>query len=60
MLATIKEVRQTALAAPCEEGFAEAPPQESHAENLQIAKQMARSEPQLVANVVKEWVNKDG
>jgi flagellar M-ring protein FliF len=60
MLATIKEVRQPALAAPGEEGFAEAPPQESHADNLQIAKQMARSEPQLVANVVKEWVNKDG
>jgi flagellar M-ring protein FliF len=60
MLATIKEVRQPALAAPGEEDFAEAPPQESHADNLQIAKQMARNEPQLVANVVKEWVNKDG
>jgi flagellar M-ring protein FliF len=34
--------------------------QVSHADNLEAARQLARSEPKLVASVVKEWVNKDG
>lgn len=33
---------------------------ETHADNLDAVKQLAKSEPQLVASVVKEWVNKDG
>jgi flagellar M-ring protein FliF len=32
----------------------------SHADNLEAARQLARSEPKLVASVVKQWVNKDG
>ncbi len=33
---------------------------EAESNNLDAVKQLARSEPQLVASVVKEWVNKDG
>ena len=41
---------------------AEAPARrpEAPSGNLDAVKQLARSEPQLVASVVKEWVNKDG
>lgn len=31
----------------------------SYEDNLQIAKQLAKDEPKIVASVVKEWVNKD-
>ncbi len=34
-------------------------PRTGYAENLDAAKQLARSEPKLVANVVKEWVSGD-
>ena len=51
------EIRQVAIdteAAPA------APRPEAQTGNLDAVKQLARSEPQLVASVVKEWVNKDG
>ena len=37
-----------------------APRLEANSGNLDAVKQLARSEPKLVASVVKEWVNKDG
>ena len=52
-----QEMRQAAIdteAAPA------APRPEAQTGNLDAVKQLARSEPQLVASVVKEWVNKDG
>lgn len=33
---------------------------EAQSDNLDAVKKLARNEPQLVASVVKEWVNKDG
>jgi flagellar M-ring protein FliF len=45
------------------EAIAEPPAQqrlEAQSDNLDAVKQLARNEPQLVASVVKEWVNKDG
>ena len=51
------EMRQAAIdndAAPA------APRPEAQTGNLDAVKQLARNEPQLVASVVKEWVNKDG
>ncbi len=60
MLSTLTEMRQTELPAPGVDDAGAPPRQESHADNLQAAKQLARSEPQLVASVVKDWVNKDG
>ena len=52
-----QEMRQAAIdndAAPA------APRPEAQSGNLDAVKQLARNEPQLVASVVKEWVNKDG
>ncbi len=51
------ETRQAAI-----DTDAEPPAQRPQAPsgNLDAVKQLARSEPQLVASVVKEWVNKDG
>ena len=52
-----QEMRQAAIdndAAPA------APRPEAQTGNLDAVKQLARNEPQLVASVVKEWVNKDG
>ena len=65
MLATLSEVRPTELSHSdaSDSGGDEHEPvqhQLSHADNLEAARQLARSEPKLVASVVKEWVNKDG
>jgi len=53
----LTKLAETRLAAPAQ---AEAPPalarRGGYAEDLDAAKQLARSEPKLVANVVKEWV----
>ncbi|MDP2761058.1 MAG: flagellar basal-body MS-ring/collar protein FliF [Sideroxyarcus sp.] len=40
---------------------ANAPPQSAfnYENNMQVAKQLARDDPKIVATVVKEWVNKD-
>ncbi len=34
-------------------------PVNSYEDNLQLAKQLAKDDPKIVATVVKEWVNKD-
>ncbi len=34
-------------------------PRNAYADNLQVAKQLAKDDPKIVATVVKEWVNKD-
>jgi flagellar M-ring protein FliF len=69
MLAILSEVRPTELShsdgsgSGSGSGGDEQEPvqhQLSHADNLEAARQLARSEPKLVASVVKEWVNKDG
>jgi flagellar M-ring protein FliF len=31
----------------------------SYEDNLQLAKQLAKDDPKIVATVVKEWVNKE-
>ncbi|MEI6733418.1 MAG: flagellar basal-body MS-ring/collar protein FliF [Comamonadaceae bacterium] len=65
MLATLSEVRPAELShsgggGSGGDGNEPAQHQLSHADNLEAARQLARSEPKLVASVVKEWVNKDG
>ncbi len=52
-----QEIRQAASNPDAEPA---APRPESQTGNLDAVKQLARNEPQLVASVVKEWVNKDG
>jgi flagellar M-ring protein FliF len=39
--------------------FTRKSPSASYENNLQIAKQLAKDDPKIVATVVKEWVNKD-
>jgi flagellar M-ring protein FliF len=63
MLAKLSVVHQPDLTQEPDVADSPVPQQqrlESHAANLDAAKELARSEPQLVASVVKEWVNKDG
>ncbi|MEI8031123.1 MAG: flagellar basal-body MS-ring/collar protein FliF [Comamonadaceae bacterium] len=60
VLATLSTAQQTEPSAALgNDDSNRSPSLESHADNLGAAKQLARSEPQLVASVVKEWVNKD-
>ncbi|GAB1232551.1 flagellar basal-body MS-ring/collar protein FliF [Ferrigenium sp. UT4] len=57
------ETGEAALNSGTAEGGAEnggpAASRNAYAENLQIAKQLAKDDPKIVATVVKEWVNKD-
>jgi len=60
LLAKLAEVRLPAHAAPgADDPTAALPRQAAYDDNLDAAKQLARSEPKLVANVVKEWVTSD-
>lgn len=40
-------------------GYEEQQAQNSYEDNLQLAKQLSKDDPKIVASVVKEWVNKD-
>ncbi|MFA5913496.1 MAG: flagellar basal-body MS-ring/collar protein FliF [Burkholderiales bacterium] len=57
LLSKLSEARPPAPAALTEEAMAALPRQNGYNENLDTAKQLARNEPKLVANVVKEWVS---
>ena len=57
LLTKLSEARPPAPAALTEEAMAALPRQNGYNENLDTAKQLARNEPKLVANVVKEWVS---
>ncbi|MBI5911042.1 MAG: flagellar M-ring protein FliF [Betaproteobacteria bacterium] len=59
LLTKLAEVRLPEPAAPGADASALLQRQTGYAENLDAAKQLARSEPKLVANVVKEWVTSD-
>lgn len=59
LLTKLSEVRLPEPAAPGAGAPALLQRQAGYAENLDAAKQLARSEPKLVANVVKEWVTSD-
>jgi flagellar M-ring protein FliF len=59
LLTKLSEVRLPAPALPGAEADASLPRQNAFTDNLDTAKQLARSEPKLVANVVKEWVTSD-
>ena len=59
LLTKLSEVRLPAPAAPGTDAPAALQRQTGYADNLDAAKQLARSEPKLVANVVKEWVTSD-
>lgn len=59
LLTKLAEVRLPAPAAAGADALASVQRQAGYAENLDTAKQLARNEPKLVANVVKEWVTSD-
>lgn len=59
LLAKLAEARLPAPAAPDADVPAAVRRLASHDQNLDAAKQLARDEPKLVANVVKEWVTSD-
>jgi flagellar M-ring protein FliF len=59
LLSKLAEVRLPPPPEPGDEIAAPARRRVGYDENLDAAKQLARSEPKLVANVVKEWVTSD-
>ena len=59
LLAKLAEVRPAAPAAPGADVTASVQRLATYDQNLDAAKQLARNEPKLVANVVKEWVASD-
>jgi len=59
LLTKLAEVRLPELAAPGADASVSLQRRAGYDENLDTAKQLARSEPKLVANVVKEWVTSD-
>ena len=59
LLSKLAEVRLPPPPEPGDENAAPARRRVGYDENLDAAKQLARSEPKLVANVVKEWVTSD-
>jgi len=59
LLSKLAEVRLPELAAPDPDNPPSVQRLASYDQNLDAAKQLARSEPKLVANVVKEWVMSD-
>jgi len=59
LLTKLSEVRLPVPALSEVEADAALPRQSTYDANLDTAKQLARSEPKLVANVVKEWVTSD-
>lgn len=59
LLTKLSEVRLPEPAAPGADAPALLQRRAGYDENLDTAKQLARSEPKLVANVVKEWVSSD-
>ena len=59
LLTKLAEVRLPAPAAPGDDVAPAAQQRVGYEQNLDAAKQLARSEPKLVANVVKEWVTSD-
>jgi flagellar M-ring protein FliF len=59
LLTKLSEVRLPEPAAPGEDAPAGLTQHATYDQNLDAAKQLARSEPKLVANVVKEWVTSD-
>ncbi len=59
LLAKLAEARLPALAAPDDDASASVERIAGHDQNLDAVKQLARSEPALVANIVKEWVARD-
>jgi len=59
LLSKLAEVRPAAPAAPGADVTASVQRLATYDQNLDAAKQLARNEPKLVANVVKEWVASD-
>ncbi len=59
LLTKLSEVRLPAPALPGADATASLQRRAGYDEDLNTAKQLARSEPKLVANVVKEWVTSD-
>ena len=59
LLAKLAEARLPALAAPDDDEPDSVQRLSGHDQNLDAVKQLARSEPALVANIVKEWVARD-
>jgi flagellar M-ring protein FliF len=59
LLTKLSEVRLPAPAPADGQASAALPGMATYDQNLDTAKQLARSEPKLVANVVKEWVTSD-
>ena len=59
LLAKLSEVRLPAPAALSDDASAAVRGIPNYDQNLDAVKQLARSEPALVANVVKEWVAHD-
>jgi flagellar M-ring protein FliF len=59
LLTKLSEVRLPAPAPADGQASAALPGMATYDQNLDTAKQLARSEPKLVANVVKEWVSSD-